>query len=169
MRQFGDRSLSLSIASAIFLWLVVSCGLSHADEGSSVPLAAETSRIAIADFATSNAQVAEVAVRIRQTIKDKLSRLRSYTVSDASDVKTSMDRVPEFPIWQSRNVRVLILGKVVSPEYGRLRISSRAWNVPEHEQISGQQIDLRPEDWREAADTLADDILVHLGHPELAR
>jgi hypothetical protein len=137
-----------------------------ADDDRAIPAAAGKSfLIAIPEFAASDVRSADIAVRIRQVIINRLSHLDAYALSDAIVGATDINRPPEFSAWQARNVQVLIIAQVNGGNDGKLKVEARAWNIPDRQQIAGQQVVAPVDNWQQVADLLAEEIGQHLtGH-----
>lgn len=161
MENFVSRRSVLATALGIGLWLTAAKGPSLADDDRSAPRAVGKSfMIAIPEFAVSNARSADIAVRIRQVIIDRLSHLESYALSDATEGSTNINvnRLPEFSTWQSRNIQFLITAQVDNRDDGKLKVDARVWNVPDSQHVSGNQVIASIENWQQVADFLADEI-----------
>jgi Tol biopolymer transport system component len=128
------------------------------------PLGADRATVAIPQFSASSPPAAETAVQVRQWLEDRLSQLEPYAVSDSSDVDTdiSVNRTPDFSVWQSHRVRFLILAEVGIQHDGRTRIAARVWDVSKRPQFDGQQFVLQAADWPRAASALADEVVSDL-------
>jgi Tol biopolymer transport system component len=158
----------LEVASSIFLLTFLASVPS--DAGQPVP-GASRPIIAISQFSISSPPGAEPAGQIRQRIRERLSQLEPYTVSDASDVTTdiSTNRAPDFSVWQSHRVKFLLLAGVDFLHDGRLRLNAPLWDVTGRQQIDGQQFILQPADWQRAANELADHVVFDLTRADAAR
>jgi Tol biopolymer transport system component len=154
MRQF-IRHLALA---SIGVALASGASLANND-GSAEPAGAESGLIAIPKFAVSTPQAGDVADRIRRIIRDRLSQIGSYALSDAIDV-TNIDvrRVLEFSTWRARQVQFVIVAQIAIQDDGRLKVEARMWSVPDHKQVVGRMIVYQIENWRQAAELLADEI-----------
>ncbi|HEY2446406.1 MAG TPA: hypothetical protein VGI20_11785, partial [Rhizomicrobium sp.] len=111
-----------------------------------------------------------VANRILYIVKERLAGLENYAVIDTSDAiaYTKFPGAPDFSVWQSRHIRFLVLGQISIREKGKLMLEERVFDVREHTVLTGQQVYFLPDDWREAANYLADALVVELNHPDSA-
>jgi Tol biopolymer transport system component len=157
-----SRSISRHMEAAIGLvvW-AFAAGMSCAYAENSTSSAGREILIAIPEFAASP-QVSGVATLVRQAVKEKLSHLNAYALSDAADVASTIgfNRAPDFVFWQSRHIQLLIAGQVSFSNDGRLNIAARVWNVPEQTQVGGWQF--VSSEWQPSADALADEIIKRL-------
>ena len=154
MRQFIRYLALASIGAAL-----ANGAASLANDDPSAPVDGKSVVIAIPKFAVATPQAGDIAERTRKIIKDRLSHLGSYALSDATDVtKIDIRRLPEFATWQSRQVQFVIVAQIGIQDDTRLKIEARMWSVPDRKQVVAQTMVYQIENWRQAAELLADEI-----------
>ena len=150
-----------------FLLVFLASGPSDAGQsvsGASRPI------VAIPQFSISGPPAAEPAGQIRQRLRERLSQLKPYTLSDASDVTSDINTnlAPDFSGWKSHRVKFLLSAGIDFLNDGRLRLNARLWDITGRRQIDGQTFILQPADWQRAANELADDVISDLTRADAA-
>jgi TolB protein len=117
--------------------------------------------IAITDFHSGDAQLAQTGAEISQVVASDLESSglfrpidRGAFIQDA----TSLQVGPRFADWRLINADALVSGSVERQSDGRLRVEFRLWDVVAENQMTGLAYTTTPENWRRVSHIIADAI-----------
>ena len=117
--------------------------------------------IAIIDFISSD----PAGKQISDVIEADLARSGLFSpVKKAAFIQkiTDPNATPRFADWQVINVQALVTGLVSREADGRLKVEYRLWDVFAGQQLTGQRLFAKSENWRRLAHIVADAIYERL-------
>ena len=76
-------------------------------------------------------------------------------------IEGNINAAPAFDKWRGIDTEWLLTGRVTQPDR-RLKVEFRLWNVITGQQVLGQQYFLKPEQWRNVPQIIAEAILKRL-------
>src|SRR6185295_2210848 len=98
--------------------------------------------IAIPNFVPGSQVDNEAAAGVTQVITNNLRRSGLFAPIDPQayiEKITNIDVPPQFQSWRSINAQALVTGRVTRQPDGRLKAEFRLWDVPQAQQLAGQQ------------------------------
>ena len=121
--------------------------------------------IAIPNFVPGGQGDGEVAAGIAQVITNNLKRSGLFSpIDQAAYIEriSNIDVPPQFASWRQINAQALVTGRATRQGDGRLKAEFRLWDVPQAQQLTGQQYFTSPESWRRIAHIISDQIYERL-------
>ncbi len=121
--------------------------------------------IAIPNFVPGTQGDNEVASGIAQVITNNLKRSGLFApIDQAAFIEriSNIDVPPQFASWRQINAQALVTGRATRQGDGRLKAEFRLWDVPQAQQLTGQQYFTSPESWRRIAHIISDQIYERL-------
>ena len=121
--------------------------------------------IAIPNFVPGTQGDGDVSAGIAQVITNNLRRSGLFNpIDQAAYIEriSNIDVPPQFQNWRSINAQALVTGRATRQGDGRLKAEFRLWDVPQAQQLAGQQYFTSPESWRRIAHIISDQIYERL-------
>src|SRR5262245_18256932 len=121
--------------------------------------------IAIPNFVPGSPADNDAAAGVTQVITNNLKRSGLFApIDQAAYIEriSNIDVPPQFQNWRSINAQALVTGRATRQGDGRLKAEFRLWDVPQAQQIAGQQYFTSPESWRRIAHIISDQIYERL-------
>lgn len=130
-----------------------------------IPGGTQAIPIALPDFIGGTGGDVEVARNVTGIITSNLRRSGLFAPIDPAayiEKIANADAVPRFPDWRVINAQGLVTGRITRQSDGRLKAEFRLWDVPQGQQLTGQQYFTTPENWRRIAHIISDAIYERL-------
>jgi Tol biopolymer transport system component len=108
--------------------------------------------IALPDFVTDSANLADIALGMTRLIADDLKSAGRFAFPDPSawtGITINVDAVPAFDVWSALGVQILIIGSITTAG-ARLRPEVRSWHVERRQALTGQMYFSQMQDWQKA-------------------
>jgi TolB protein len=86
---------------------------------------------------------------------------RFVLIEPDAPIEGNINAAPAFDKWRGIDTEWLLTGRVTQPDH-RLKVEFRLWNVITGQQVLGQQYFLKPEQWRNVPQIIAEAILKRL-------
>src|ERR1700752_1831332 len=121
--------------------------------------------IAIPNFVAGTPADGEVGIGVTQVITNNLKRSGLFAPIDQAayiERNINVDMAPNFQNWKTINAQALVTGRMTRQGDGRLKAEFRLWDVPQAQQLAGQQYFTSPESWRRIAHIISDQIYERL-------
>jgi TolB protein len=120
--------------------------------------------IAIPDFFPGSANEGDMPRNISGIVSANLKRSGLFAPIDPAafiEKNIDFDR-PKFADWRAIKADGLVVGRVTRQQDGRLKVDFRLWDVPNANQLHGQQYITTPDNWRRIAHIISDAIYERL-------
>ena len=117
--------------------------------------------IAIADFLGGLEEGAKFGKNISNVIANNLARSGLFRPIDKKafiQEESKLNALPRFGDWRVINAQVLVQGKAIMEEDGRLKVEFRLWDVFAEQQMIGLKYFTIPDNWRRVAHIISDSI-----------
>ena len=155
MQRFTYRLLGFTIGVAIIAWFAGAWGTLLANAESFDSSAHGSAAIALFEFDCSDPRGSEIAVRVRQLIRQRLSQLESVTVGDVAGFGTNrFSQLPDFTVWRSPNIQFLVQGTTTLKDDATTLVDVRVWDVRAQKFLTRQRVESRTDDLQGAADII---------------
>ena len=159
----GMKPITRRALLAIVAGFVINAGLRHAAAQSEVSKNTQR-RLSILASDSSDDPTPDGPSwhNITQIVTEDLRASgRFVLIEPDSPILEKIDAAPAFNKWRSIHTEWLLTGRVTQPDR-RLKVEFRLWNVITGKQVLGQQYFLKPEQWRNVPQIIAEAILKRL-------
>lgn len=159
--MFQLKNLLISI-STIFVFIVAPMTISHARVEIDINQAnIEPLPIAVSDFVSSDAIGKQMSDVIEADLK-RSGLFRPVQKQAFIQKITDPNATPRFDDWRVINAQALVTGGVTKEADGRLKIDFRLWDSIAGQQLIGQRLFAKSENWRRVAHIISDAIYENL-------
>jgi len=117
--------------------------------------------IAVPDFITSDARVAQIGKDLAQVVRADLERSGLFKALDPASFierQTDINYQPTFADWRVIKAEALVSGRIVMETESRLRVEFRLWDIFDGKQLAGLRFATTPDNWRRIAHKVSDSI-----------
>ena len=117
--------------------------------------------IAVSDLYSAKGDEADVGRNIAQVISDDLERSGIFKPVDKRSFIQSPQAVnaqPRIGDWKQMGAALMVHGTITARANGDIRVEFRLWDVGTGQQLTGQALETRPQNWRRLAHKVADAI-----------
>ncbi len=119
--------------------------------------------VALPNFATDNAVLADMAAQITSVITNDLARSGLFRViAQQAYIGNDTGAIPNFGNWSAIGAQALVTGKLMDAGNGQLRVEFRLWDVLPQTQIQGTAYTTNGANWRRISHIIADVIYERL-------
>ena len=121
--------------------------------------------LALADFTGETADELTLGRDIAEVARNNLLSTGLFRATDPNafvERSLSIDVQPRFSDWRLINTDVLVNGRAVLQQDGRLRVEFRVWDIFGEAELLARSYRTTPENWRRIAHKVADDIYTRL-------
>ncbi|MGE0735927.1 MAG: Tol-Pal system beta propeller repeat protein TolB [Alphaproteobacteria bacterium] len=117
--------------------------------------------IAVSDLFSAKGDEAEIGRNISQVIGADLERSGIFKPLDKNSFIQSPQAVnaqPRIGDWKQIGAALMVHGTIAARANGDIRVEFRLWDVGTGQQLTGQALETRPQNWRRLAHKVADAI-----------
>ncbi len=117
--------------------------------------------IAIPNFGAPDADTLQTGRQLVEVIGADLQSSGLFRVLDSAAFLQSLPNLsmePQFADWRAINAQALVQGEVQPQADGRIRVAFRLWDVFSSRQVVGRAFTTPPDNWRQVAHIIADEI-----------
>ena len=115
--------------------------------------------IAVPDFLTEDARVAQIGKQVAEIVRADLERSGLFRPLDPASIietQTNIDYEPNFSDWRVIKAEALVSGRIVRESDARIRVEFRLWDIFGEKQLSGLRLATTPDNIRRIAHKVSD-------------